>query len=398
MQAIARRIKEMDIQDCKVRVTNVDSQESNGNIVVQVIGEMSLKSAPHRKFTQTFILAPQFNGYFVLNDIFRYLIEEEEEEYPPEPAAEPGLTPQQPAEAEAATVPSSEGATDQQRDISQVDKKLEEEVPATASEPAEAPLPNGVSQSSDVVMVEDSPVAAVTTEETEDTPAAEPAAEAAATEDLHVEKPQDPDPTPIASPPKPAKAAPAPPAVPTQPPKPAAPRTWATLVANSKNSSTPATSTPTSSTSQTPAAQTRPAPPAQPTNTATATSPNDTRKPQANGNPPAGWQTQEGARTRQGRQQSMSGPMQSKDTVLGYVKNVNDKVDASLLKQTLATFGKLAYFDVSRPKVRLTDFSIFHSLLPFPLIDFPYLFALHESIHSTNSPSSELRLHRVRNP
>lgn len=28
-----------------------------------------------RKFTQTFFLAPQDNGYFVLNDVFRYVKE-----------------------------------------------------------------------------------------------------------------------------------------------------------------------------------------------------------------------------------------------------------------------------------------------------------------------------------
>ena len=72
-RAINDKIKELDFQDCKVRVTNVDSQASDSNIVIQVIGEISNKSQPHRKFTQTFVLATQTNGYFVLNDIFRYL-------------------------------------------------------------------------------------------------------------------------------------------------------------------------------------------------------------------------------------------------------------------------------------------------------------------------------------
>ncbi len=61
-------------------MSNVDSQESFKNIVVQVIGEISNKAAAHRKFVQTFVLAEQPKGYFVLNDIFRYILEDEEEE------------------------------------------------------------------------------------------------------------------------------------------------------------------------------------------------------------------------------------------------------------------------------------------------------------------------------
>ena len=80
MQAINDRIKQLEFQDCKVRVSNVDSQESFKNIVVQVIGEISNKAAAHRKFVQTFVLAEQPKGYFVLNDIFRYILEDEEEE------------------------------------------------------------------------------------------------------------------------------------------------------------------------------------------------------------------------------------------------------------------------------------------------------------------------------
>ncbi|KAG9826821.1 NTF2-like protein, partial [Aureobasidium melanogenum] len=58
-RAINERIKELDFSECKVRVTNVDSQASDDHIVIQVIGEISNKSAPHKKFTQTFVLAAQ---------------------------------------------------------------------------------------------------------------------------------------------------------------------------------------------------------------------------------------------------------------------------------------------------------------------------------------------------
>src|ERR1700712_4127425 len=77
---IQERIRELDFQDCKVRVSNVDSQASFENIVIQVIGETSNKSAELKKFVQTFVLAQQPTGYFVLNDIFRYINEEGDEE------------------------------------------------------------------------------------------------------------------------------------------------------------------------------------------------------------------------------------------------------------------------------------------------------------------------------
>ena len=79
-QPINERIKELEFKDTKVRVTNVDSQGSDANIVIQVIGEISNQGQPHKRFVQTFVLAEQTNGYFVLNDIFRYLADEPVEE------------------------------------------------------------------------------------------------------------------------------------------------------------------------------------------------------------------------------------------------------------------------------------------------------------------------------
>ncbi|KAJ3572743.1 hypothetical protein NPX13_g4945 [Xylaria arbuscula] len=79
-QTIQDRIKDLDYQNCKVRVSNVDSQASFENIVIQVIGETSTKDGNSKKFVQTFVLAQQPSGYFVLNDILRYIDEEPEEE------------------------------------------------------------------------------------------------------------------------------------------------------------------------------------------------------------------------------------------------------------------------------------------------------------------------------
>ncbi|KAJ7892878.1 hypothetical protein B0H14DRAFT_3081451 [Mycena olivaceomarginata] len=72
-QEIHQRITSIGFQDCKVFIHSVDAQSSaDGGIIIQVIGEMSNHADPWRKFVQTFFLAEQPNGYFVLNDIFRF--------------------------------------------------------------------------------------------------------------------------------------------------------------------------------------------------------------------------------------------------------------------------------------------------------------------------------------
>ncbi|KAL8905766.1 MAG: hypothetical protein Q9207_002435 [Kuettlingeria erythrocarpa] len=354
--AINERIKELDIQDCKVRVSNVDSQESFKNIVVQVIGEMSNKAAPHRKFVQTFVLAEQPNGYFVLNDIFRY-IEDDEEDFEPE---EPSTTQATGNEEPAATLAASEDPVQDQHIVEEVDQKLKAELEvekASSEESAEEePTSNGASTGPiGGEKLDDDPAVSVSgAEEQNDTPAED--AENAVEETLIApEKPRDPDPTPIGSPPKPAQAAPAEapprsaPAAPAAPPKPAAPKTWANLVAANRVAA-PAVPSPVSSASPAPSQpRNPPAPAAQPVNSSAAATGDDSQsRNQANGN--AGWQTAgTDNNRRQTRGQSISGNT-DKDTILGYVKNVTDKVDASILKSTLNDFGKLAYFDVSRTK------------------------------------------------
>nr|VWP00865.1 Lrr-gala family type III effector protein (Gala 7) [Ganoderma boninense] len=78
---IHNKITSIGFQDCKVFIHSVDAQSSaNGGIIIQVIGEMSNKGEAWKKFVQTFFLAEQPNGYFVLNDIFRFLKEESVED------------------------------------------------------------------------------------------------------------------------------------------------------------------------------------------------------------------------------------------------------------------------------------------------------------------------------
>ncbi|KAL8798463.1 MAG: hypothetical protein Q9182_006643 [Xanthomendoza sp. 2 TL-2023] len=350
-RAINERIKELDIQDCKVRVSNVDSQESFKNIVVQVIGEMSNKAAPHRKFVQTFVLAEQPNGYFVLNDIFRY-IEDDEVDFEPE---DPSLNQPAGTEEPVATLTSSDNPALQQHDVEEVDQKLEAEVEAGKAAPEE-PGPeihtsNGAPEESNAGdSTEDEPASTVDNHTEQSEIPSEDAEKAAEEVMAEPEKPKDPDPTPVASPPKQVQAAPAQTPPPSAPPKPAAPKTWANLVASNRAaapvvpsptaSATPAPSQPKNTTSTA----------AQPVN-APAVAPADESQTRGQSNGNAGWQTAgTDNNRRQARGQSISGNT-DRETVHGYVKNVTDKVDASILKNTLNQHGKLAYFDVSRQKV-----------------------------------------------
>jgi hypothetical protein len=101
-------------------------------------------------------------------------------------------------------------------------------------------------------------------------------------------------------------------------------------------------------TSASPAPQPKPATPiAQPQTPPSGTTEN--AQAQSSSGNGSGWQTAGDHGKRQGRPQAAQGEQQG--IVLAYIKNVNERVDASLLKDTLAKFGKIAYFDVSRQKV-----------------------------------------------
>ncbi|EHY59381.1 hypothetical protein HRR83_001345 [Exophiala dermatitidis] len=330
-KAISEKIKALDFQDCKVRVLNVDSQSSYSNIVVQVIGEMSNKSEPHHKFVQTFVLAEQPNGYFVLNDIFRYLsddvdeIVEDEQPQPEVPAEEPatpaeGLTDPQPRVEE--TVATEEAAE-------KVDEKLEED--KKESSEAAATEVNGA-----VI-----PTPAEQPAEATETPATSaPATEAQAASSPAPEQQQAaPEPTPKTE--TSTETAPAAPAPVEAPP---AKKTWASMLGGgSKAPAVPALP------ATTPAAQQkapRPSQAAQPAKTpaepaASTIAATGNANSQSNG-----WQTAEHSKKGKGPQNKPA----SEGTVLAYIKNVNDKVDARVLREVLERYGELKYFDVSRPK------------------------------------------------
>ncbi|WCJ37988.1 Nuclear transport factor 2 (NTF2) family protein with RNA binding (RRM-RBD-RNP motifs) domain [Euphorbia peplus] len=74
MHVINEKILSLGYGEFTAQITTVDSQESyNGGVLVLVTGYLIRNDNLKQKFTQTFFLAPQDKGYFVLNDIFRYV-------------------------------------------------------------------------------------------------------------------------------------------------------------------------------------------------------------------------------------------------------------------------------------------------------------------------------------
>lgn len=299
-----------------MRVLNVDSQASFDNILVAVIGEISNKSEPSRKFAQTFVLAEQPSGYYVLNDIFRYLVEEEEE-----------LLEEVAAPAEATEVPepvsTPEAQVTDEAAVSKVDEKLENETNCVVEQPEEVvPQTNGTPAE----------------EEVKETPI--PAVEAEVVDD---EKPLTPEPTPAAV----EKEAPA---EKESAPTPAVPKSWASIASSTKLGAAPVVpaipaAAAAAAPKAAPAAPAASAPQAAAAATPAAAPAAETRSQDAPSADAAGWQT---AGAEHKRTQSRA----EEQTVLGYMKNVTEKVDFALLKQTLSRFGKLKFFDINRPKVR----------------------------------------------
>lgn len=319
---------------------NVDAQASFENILISVIGEISNKQEPSRKFVQTFVLAEQPNGYYVLNDVFRYLADEEEvadeAAVSNNVAEEPEL--QAPAQTAVETTPEAEDSkVDNEVSAAKVDEKLEGVEEANAETPVAEPSPqtNGTEKNEPTVE------------------AAEESATTAEAESLKPEQPATPESTPAAPAQKEAQAPAQEPAAPAK----ALPKTWANIA--SKVGATapvvpaipaaPAKSAAATATTPQPAA---PAPLAAAAAAASASAPAPAPVPesvpsQPSSNDGSGWQT---AGHDHKKSQARSGDNQA---VLGYIKNVTEKVNADLLRETLERFGKLTHFDVSRQKVFL---------------------------------------------
>ena len=290
---------------------------------------MSNKSEPHHRFVQTFVLAEQPNGYFVLNDIFRYLNDDEDEIIEDEPAQENTAITQDenmPTIAPEVEAEKTEDVSDQAA-AQEVDAKLEE-VAKSEDELSQDPSLTSLDQE-----VQPAPAAedlGESTKEEADNGAAVIAE--SATTPIPAEKPSGPGPTPAQSPPKSTQTTPAVEAPPQK-------MTWARAV-GTKAAPTPVAPVSSAPTAPAPSrAQRTPQTPApQPTLTDPLVS------PMGQGN---GWQTADHSK-KQSRTQPKVGAEQN---TLAYIKNVNDKIQASDLRVVLEKYGELKYFDVSRPRV-----------------------------------------------
>lgn len=73
-QAINDKILCLDYKNITAEIRTADAQESHGGgVIVVVTGCMTGIDNMRRPFSQSFFLAPTDKGYFVLNDIFRYM-------------------------------------------------------------------------------------------------------------------------------------------------------------------------------------------------------------------------------------------------------------------------------------------------------------------------------------
>lgn len=69
-------ILSFDYIGCKAEIKTVDSLDScKEGVIVLVTGWLTGKDHVTRSFSQTFFLAPQPTGYYVLNDVFRFMDE-----------------------------------------------------------------------------------------------------------------------------------------------------------------------------------------------------------------------------------------------------------------------------------------------------------------------------------
>ena len=76
VQEINKKILSLDYTSFRVEILSADAQPSyKDGVIVVVTGCLTGSDNLKRKFTQSFFLAPQDKGYFVLNDVFRYVDE-----------------------------------------------------------------------------------------------------------------------------------------------------------------------------------------------------------------------------------------------------------------------------------------------------------------------------------
>lgn len=327
-----------------------------------MIGEISNKSGEPKKFVQTFVLAQQPAGYFLLNDILRYINEGEEEtaegateetaptadvEMPQEPSAE--------AEPEKVEVEETQEESSAPLDAEVVDQKLEE---TTAALKDSASVSAVETPAESVQAVTEAPSKP---EEAETVPTPEKAeAEIAAEEVKQPDVPKEPSPTPApasAAAPAPARTPAPEPEKPKEPPK---PMTWASRIAAAAGPVKPVVPLPSKAATAAAPAQPRPAAPAAAAAApaaASAPAPSTETSAQSGSKETNEWRTAGADSKRQNRQSTA--PQAEKEGTLAYVKFVTDKVKEDELRSALGSYGELVYFDINRSKVCFSQPTVF---------------------------------------
>ncbi|KAL4066986.1 hypothetical protein V8B97DRAFT_1978897 [Scleroderma yunnanense] len=345
-QEIHHKITSIGFQDCKVFIHSVDAQSSaNGGIIIQVIGEMSNHGDPWKKFVQTFFLAEQPNGYFVLNDIFRFLKEEsteddlseadgtdptsEEQPTPEQLTAEPVIVPVSISEPEPAQTPApappSEPAPFPEEEPTTVN--AQPPTPPSAAE-TKLPEPNGIHTTEpehqpSAPSSHASPTFPTTDIAPESTPEFEPI-------------PQPQAPPPVASPTPPFQP-PAPSQQQSQPqhqphaPTPAKPKSWATLAATDSKRWGSAVAQESKGLTEVPASSSSPAPAP------------GTQSPAPHGH--------RGSQHHGSREHPTVAAVQALTTSQCFIKGVSDSVTPAQLTQTLTQrFGAVKDVDIVRTR------------------------------------------------
>ncbi|CAI9752746.1 unnamed protein product [Fraxinus pennsylvanica] len=132
MKDIDDKICSLDYKNYKAEIMTADAQDSyKDGVIVLVTGCLTGKDNLRKKFTQTFFLAPQDKGYYVLNDVFRYVGESESDTSAGEiigidntPPSD-SLTPD-PEPAQVLDLPNLNQATSQKEDVETVEEKADD--------------------------------------------------------------------------------------------------------------------------------------------------------------------------------------------------------------------------------------------------------------------------------
>ncbi|RKF58241.1 hypothetical protein GcC1_184037 [Golovinomyces cichoracearum] len=364
--AIQERIKKLKFQDTKVRVSNVDTQSSYDCIVIQVIGEISHLSMEPKKFVQTFILAQQRNGYFVLNDIFRYIIEDVAEEEPNETLADESVPSASPLVD--ARDPNEESKIQEQisspPDNERVETKSEEATVSKEPSMEESIEPNGIPTNEPLVTQIETPIIEAPEKElkpeqieptAEEDPKSMEKSEETSSPSEPIRSPIDSKPlAPVQSsgPPKPLSWASRAAAAVGSTPKPAIP-IFAPKSSNQPNRTDSSASKSVSSSNITSNFQNENEKEKEKGKVSEKEkekgSEKGIEKEKGNASHGSGWQTAGENLKKQSRPQSISGPPDKPCTQV-YVRNVTDKVETGALRALLSSFGPLHYFDINRFK------------------------------------------------